>query len=295
MVVNQQALNTLKVGFSMAFNKGHEEVKKLYDKVATTTPSQTAEQEYPWLGQLPGMREWIGEREIAKLSAHGYTIKNKLFEQTIGVPRETIEDDTYGVFTPMFQSMGESAATHPEEMVWDCLKAGFESKCYDGQAFFSAAHTVDKKTYSNLSDKKLTTESYEVARKAIMSVRGEANRPLGLIPNLLVVGPDNEGIAKRILESEIVDSSSNVWKGTAEALVVPWLADKPGAWFLLCTMRALKPILYQVRRPIKFQSFTNEHDPNVFLRGEYLYGADGRDNVGYGFWQMAYGSTGTKA
>jgi len=25
---------------------------------------------------------------------------------------------------------------------------------------------------------------------------------------------------------------------------------------------------------------------------EYLYGADGRSNAGYGFWQMAYGSAG---
>lgn len=295
MVINQQALNTLRVGYNMSFNKGHEEVKKQYDKVATTVPSATSSQEYPWLGQMPGMREWIGPREIQKLEAHGYTIKNKTFEQTIGVPREAIEDDTYGVFTPMFQSMGESAGAHPEEMVWGLLKAGFEEKCYDGQAFFSASHKVDKTVYSNLTDKKLTAESYAEARKHMMSLKGEANRPLGMVPDLLVVGPDNEGVAKRILESDYVDASNNIWKGTAEMLVVPWLADKPSAWFLMVTKRALKPILYQVRRPIKFQSFTNEHDPNVFLNKEYLYGADGRDNVGFGFWQMAYGSTGTKA
>jgi len=28
------------------------------------------------------------------------------------------------------------------------------------------------------------------------------------------------------------------------------------------------------------------------MQDTYLYGADGRSNAGYGFWQMAYGSTG---
>ena len=40
---------------------------------------------------------------------------------------------------------------------------------------------------------------------------------------------------------------------------------------------------------------TKETDENVFMRDEYLYGVNARDGVGYGFWQMAYGSTGTTA
>ncbi len=30
---------------------------------------------------------------------------------------------------------------------------------------------------------------------------------------------------------------------------------------------------------------------NVFMNNQFIYGADGRSNAGYGFWQMAYGST----
>ena len=37
---------------------------------------------------------------------------------------------------------------------------------------------------------------------------------------------------------------------------------------------------------------TKDTDLNVFLQKEYLYGCDCRDNAGFGFWQMAYGSTG---
>lgn len=62
--------------------------------------------------------------------------------------------------------------------------------------------------------------------------------------------------------------------------------------FLLCTNRFLKPFIYQLRKKIKFTSLTRDTDENVFMLDEYLYGADGRSNAGYGFWQMAYGSTG---
>ena len=35
---------------------------------------------------------------------------------------------------------------------------------------------------------------------------------------------------------------------------------------------------------------TAETDPNVFSKGEFVYGTDSRFNVGFGFWQMAYAS-----
>lgn len=43
-------------------------------------------------------------------------------------------------------------------------------------------------------------------------------------------------------------------------------------------------------------SMVKDTDENVFMNNQFIYGADGRSNAGYGFWQMAYGSTGaTKA
>ncbi|MBP1852691.1 Mu-like prophage major head subunit gpT family protein [Rhizobium halophytocola] len=62
-------------------------------------------------------------------------------------------------------------------------------------------------------------------------------------------------------------------------------------WFLLDTSRPLKPLIYQERR--SFQNLVRmdkEDDPNVFNRKEYQYGLDGRCQVGFGFWQMGWGS-----
>lgn len=102
MIVNQANLHGLTVGYSTAFNKSFDTTQSNYQKVATVVPSTTGEQDYKWLGQMPGMREWIGEREVQALAAYDYLIKNKKFEMTIGVPRDDIEDDKYGVYTPLF-------------------------------------------------------------------------------------------------------------------------------------------------------------------------------------------------
>lgn len=295
MIVNQANLHGLSTGYSTAFNKSFTDTQPNFQKVATTVPSTTGEQDYKWLGQMPGMREWIGEREVQSLAAYDYLIKNKKFEMTVGVPRDDIEDDKYGVYTPLFSNMGEAAALHPDELVFGALMNGFDEKCYDGLSFFNEGHMSGGKAYSNRSKKKLTRDSYLEARTAIMSIKGDKGKSLKLLPDLLVVSPKLEYEARLILEADQVDGTSNILKGTAKLHVEPMLAEKEDYWFLLCTGRFLKPLIYQVRKPIKFVTLTKETDENVFMYDEYRYGADGRSNAGYGFWQMAYGSTGEEA
>lgn len=59
-------------------------------------------------------------------------------------------------------------------------------------------------------------------------------------------------------------------------------------WFLLDTSRALKPLIFQDREKFDFTALDNATDENVFMRDEFIYGSQGRANVGFGFWQMAY-------
>ncbi|HEX9844038.1 MAG TPA: Mu-like prophage major head subunit gpT family protein [bacterium] len=61
-------------------------------------------------------------------------------------------------------------------------------------------------------------------------------------------------------------------------------------WFLFDAMKALKPMIFQVRRDYDFKMMTRPDDENVFMRDTYRYGVDARVNVGFAFWQQAYGS-----
>ena len=62
-------------------------------------------------------------------------------------------------------------------------------------------------------------------RQCRRGLRDSNGRPLGIKPNLLVVPPALESKGLKLLNSEnAAGGETNEWKGTAELLVVPWLA-----------------------------------------------------------------------
>lgn len=142
MIINRANLSAIFTAIKTSFNKGLKDTTPLWSKVATLVPSTTSTTTYAWLGQFPRMREWLGDRQLKSLALHDYSVKNKKFESSVAISRDDIEDDTYGVYTPLFEEMGYAAKTHPDELVYTLLAAGFNSLCYDGQNFFDTDHPV---------------------------------------------------------------------------------------------------------------------------------------------------------
>ena len=59
----------------------------------------------------------------------------------------------------------------------------------------------------------------------MMSQKGDYGRPLGIVPDLLVVPPSLEDEAEEILKADRnAAGATNTQKGKVEMLVVPWLA-----------------------------------------------------------------------
>lgn len=297
MLINSASVEALRVGFKSEFQKAFDMTPKLKDRVAMTVRSATGQNTYGWLNSLTGMREWLGPRVIDNLSEASYTIINKHFEKTVAVDRNAIEDDTFGIYSVDFAMMGNLVSALPEQLVWDLLKAGFTTDCWDKQFFFDTDHPVvladgttgvyantdggagvpwyllctdrpikpvvyqerkaatfvakDKETDDNVFEQRrfvygtdmrcnvgyglpqlawgskqtLNGANYAIARAAIQNMKGDGGRPLGLVPNLLVVPPSLESAARQLLNSEYgTGGVTNEWKGTAEPLVVPWLA-----------------------------------------------------------------------
>ena len=278
-------------GFNTIFNRAFQQQQPQYTKIATVVTSTAAEETYAWLGDIPGMREWIGDREIQNLSGHGYTIHNKEFELTVGVKRKDIMNDKIGLYNPSVEMLGESAAMHPDELCFGLLSDGFNQKCFDEQTFYSDKHKIGDKQVSNKMASPLSLESYAEARSSMMGLKNGKKKSLGLVPNLLVVPPALEKKAREILMADQINGTTNTMKGTATLHVEPRL-NTDTEWHLLCTTRPVKPVIYQQRQKPKFVSMTAETSTNVFMSGEYLYGVDSSGNAGYGFWQMAVGSTG---
>lgn len=153
MLVNHANLGLLFTGYKALFKRGFELAAPMWNSVAMEVPSATDKEEYDWLGVAPGMREWLGDRIVHSLGTHGFTIRNRPWEQTIGVEKERIEDDRYGVYSPLVQRMGEAASLHLDELVFELLNNGRDATSlgYDGDPFFSATHpNEDAGNVSNL-------------------------------------------------------------------------------------------------------------------------------------------------
>lgn len=223
MIINRSGLTTLFIAFKAAFQKQFDGTPVDYDQITLTVTSTTNSEEYGWLGMTTRFREWIGDRVFQSIKTHGYTIKNKTYENSVEVSRDAIEDDQYGVYTPLVSQLGQDSKEHPAELVYGLLKAGFTTPCYDGQYFFDTDHPV----------------------------------------------LDSAG-------NETTVSNSGGGSGTP--------------WFLMDTTRVMKPIILQKRRDYNFVAMDKMDDEGVFLKNTYRYGVDARLNVGFGLWQLAYGS-----
>ncbi len=119
-------------------------------------PSAGYAQGYPRLDEIPGLREWIGDRNIHGLSGSAFEIVNKQFENTIEIKRTDIKYDRYGIYGPVAQMMGSRAGELPDILAFGLLKSGESLKAYDGVSYFGTHSGYDSSgnvtTFTNLQE-----------------------------------------------------------------------------------------------------------------------------------------------
>ncbi|NHZ48594.1 Mu-like prophage major head subunit gpT family protein [Nitratidesulfovibrio liaohensis] len=142
MHINAQSLQAAFTGFKLIYQQAFAGVTPDHERIAMVVNSSTKQETYPFLGKTTGFREWVGDRVVQNLKSHDFTIKNKSFENTVGVDRDDFEDDTLGIYSPIFAQLGQDAAEHPSQLVYGLLASGFTGRCYDGQYFFDIDHPV---------------------------------------------------------------------------------------------------------------------------------------------------------
>ncbi len=142
MIINSANLRILTTGLRTNFQAGIAAVQPMWARFATEVPSTTSEELYPWLDQIPGMRKWIGERQVKNVKTSSYRLVNEDWEDTISVKGNAISDDRYGIYSPIARMLGDAAARQPDELVFATLPQGFSTNCFDGQYYFDSDHPV---------------------------------------------------------------------------------------------------------------------------------------------------------
>ena len=290
MIPNRENCATIFKGFRATFNSAYNAAPDPADAenlraedFVMTVPSTHSSEDHTWLGQLPSFRKWVGSRVIHALGVGRIIVTNEHFESTVSVPATAIDDDSYGLFGPLFTAMGQQGRD-----LWRVLgiKAALANATWaDGNPFFCAKRILadGAEAFTNAVITAFGATALEAGITALRSAQVARDQSANVLPRLLVVGPSNATAARRILKGEIVAASSgtasesNPLKGLVGFRVCNDLVGSHAAkWFLLGEIAGIRSICVQKRKEPLLVAKNQPTDDNVFLNNEALFGADGR-------------------
>ncbi len=115
-------------------------------EIQSDSPIET----YPFLGQVPAMREWVGGRQAKEFRENSIVVANRHFEATIPVLLRELNRDKTGMLRMRIAELAQRSSSHWASLVSTFILAGETALCYDGQAFFDTDHSEgDSGTQSN--------------------------------------------------------------------------------------------------------------------------------------------------
>lgn len=294
MQLTTATLQALQTTVTTAFQAAYQATPLTYPRFTMTVTSSTKTATYGWLARMQKMRQWLGPRQIQNLSTYSTQLTNLTYEATLGLDREEIEDDMLGLFNARIQELAEKGAYFPQQVVLDAIAAN--ATTFDGKAFFATDHTLSSPSggsaQSNLGTDLFSPAGWNAVRTRMTVYVGEDGLPMGVRPNLVLIPPEYERMAKYIFKLEkLPGASDNPQYNEADYVVIPEWAGL-SQWFALDTSKAIKPFLFQDRKPLELVSKTALTDDNMFFNRELIWGVDARGAAMGTVWWLAHKSTG---
>jgi phage major head subunit gpT-like protein len=281
------------------FDLGVQQSTPFYPSICTPVNSTGADEKYGWLGSIPGVREWLGDRVFNELRASDFVLANKLWEDSLLVPKVNIDDDRLGLYDALFENLGHRAALHPDKLVMQAIVAGESSLCSDGQYFFDTDHawgdsgTQDNDLTGAAASGTLPTEAefkaaFETCVAQMLGFKDDSGEPLnqptvGQVNDLMVLVPvAYYAIAVKAITAAIVSNNSNVQVWTPRIVASPFLTS--GAkFYTFYTGSPLKPFVFQAREPLS----RKQKGADDIETKDMKFMTQARYNVGYLAWWNA--------
>ena len=300
-VVTSALLEGINAGLQTAFNKGRNSTPNFVSRLGLLKiQSTTAQEMYGWLKDLPELQKNPDELQFSEVELLGQVIVNDEYKVGIKIPRTAIEDDQYGMFSPIASKLGQNGENAVDYEFLSLLPLLFTTKkAYTGKSFFAADHkiTPDAAAFSNLGVKKLSAANYETARAALLGMKKGTGQPLFTLLTpakvFLLVGENYESTANSIVKLAILaGGGDNPNYNTATVVVIPGLGDK---WILMDCGDLVTPVIFQDRIPLELTAAISLTDEAVFTADNFRWKARRRFAFGPGDPRYAYGSTGAQA
>jgi len=281
------------------FDNGVDSAQPFYPSVCYDASSVRSSEKYGWIGNMPGMREWVGDRQFSELRSANFVIDNKHFESSLAIKKTDIADDNLGQYGPIMEQLGIEAAHHPDELWFDALELGESTACFDGQFFFDTDHSWGKSgSQSNdLTSTVVSTSAVTVAepktaiRAAVKQMLGFKNdqgklyhRPtVSRLNDLTLLVPlALRDVAYDALESQLLSNSTNVIVDRPTIVASPYLTSDV-KFYLFKTGDPVKPFVFQQREPLS-RMMKGLDDIEI---KDVKFMTEARYNVGYFAWWTA--------
>jgi phage major head subunit gpT-like protein len=269
-----------------------------YEAIATVLPSTNSAETYNWLGLLPRLVKWVGERQVHKLRGNTFTIVNEDWAIGVEVTRDDLADDRrLGLVQSRLNQLGISAKMTIDDEVARILNGAFTAAGglgYDGQFLIDTDHVAETGGTSQSNSggtTALSAASLEAGIVAMMGFKDPIGKSLAIRPTHLVVGPAAWALARNILETEYLATGvTNINRDIVQLVVNPQLTG--GKWFLVDMRQGLGPVIVQVRREPRVLVL-DESSEAFYWRKDLNWGVDMSFGTGIGPWQTIYGSNAT--
>ncbi|ODS24175.1 hypothetical protein AB835_04665 [Candidatus Endobugula sertula] len=274
-------IKTLDRGVNKLFSSAIDDSSnKEYEEIATVVTSKARIQSYAWLGDIPSMKEWVDERQKAKLEDYKYDIEKKDWETSFYVTRDDFMFDGLGIVATKVETLNHAVNDHYNEIVGELITANGD--CFDGQPFFGE-HELGEFVYNNTSGYKLTKDNFFAVARKMKGIKKTNGKTMRVKQTLVLHALDLEQQADVIFKSALVDGSTNESYGKVKTKVMDDMA--PGTWCVIDNSRPVKPFILQItKKAEKVDRLTQ----NPLEGKKIYYGIDTMDNAGYGFWQLAH-------
>ena len=296
MNITAATLDAIFKAFQTKFNEAQKAAQSrafpndlLPEDIAISFAGGGSATQHSWLEQIKGIHEWVGERVLNNAKLGKLTVVNRDFENTIKVSRNEIEDDQYGVYSPLIGMMGADAENLWKKLAIEALIGNGEWA--DGNPFFCSGRVLGESTFTNAVTTALSKTAIETAIAAMRAWTLYGGEPGEVRPDVLLVGPSLEATAKQICEADLVSDGTTTVSNVspAKALKVRVCQSLVGShaneWYVLGDKNGVKAVGIQKRKLPELTRLDAPTDANVFMTNDFLYGVHAR---GEGFLTLPF-------
>lgn len=275
--------------------------------------SDQASEDYGFLGQSPGFREWIGGRQAKGLAQNSMSIRNKHYEATLEIAVKDARRDKTGQILVRTQEFADRSITHTASLLSTLLLNGASTVCYDGQYYFDTDH-VEGKSGTQSNSIQVDISTLPAAVHGVVTAPSVEEFQQSMLSGIAAIlsfkddqgEPMNENAREFIVKvpvSLFLTASAAVTAITTAALQQNLNPNLIAGLKISVVMNPRlstwtdKFSVHRVDSPIKGLIFQEEQGTELKVKAEgseyefdndaWQFGLDSWRNAGYGYWQRA--------